>query len=219
MRYIFKKKTLMLLICFILIACNKETKKNNNLFMVARPFNVVNDTVLRVVLINNTPNNYFITMDTKRMFDYSAFNYKINKSIIISPKIYCNGKRISLEGIGTIAKSIGIDYEKIKCIKKEVAQSDQFYLKYIQLKNGIFIKKRSSKNLIIPMSLRYKSCYFNYYYNLEKNKKYVLQLEYQMLRETTEKYVNKRSLDSVNKIGYEPYYEKIVSNKVPLILN
>ena len=217
MDFIFKKRIVLLLIILIAIACNKKLEERDDVLFLIEPYHVNKDTILKVMLINNTFNNYYITMDTNRTYNYSAFNYKINNSIILRPIVKCDDELISVKGKGFMQKTIGIDKGKMECIKREVVQSDTFYKDYIILKNAVFLKSKSSKYIEIPFHLKYKSCYFTYHYDLEKGKKYELQLEYQMLKETTEKQIHKSKLDSVRKIGFVPYYEKIVSNKASLI--
>ncbi|WP_044032275.1 hypothetical protein [Flavobacterium branchiophilum] len=219
MKLIINKRIIMLLLGLTIIACDKKTTIKNNVFFLVEPFNVVNDSVLKVLLINNTANNYFITLDTTRTYDYPDFNPKTNSSFILKPFIYNEDKLIYMKGEGTVQKTIGIDKGKMECIKKEISQSDAFYKDYILLKNAIFIKKKSSRYLEIPFFLSHKLGVFTYHYDLEKGKKYELQLEYQMLKEITEVRISKGKIDTLQELGYAPYYEKIVSNKVSLIFD
>jgi len=219
MDFILKKIVALILISITLLACNnKKIEEKHNVLFLIESFDANKDSIIKVMLINNTNNNYYITMDTNRTYDYSAFNYKINNSIILRPFVYNEDKLISTIGKGFTQKTIGIDRGKMKCIESEVNQSDAFYKDYIMLKNAVFIKRKSSRYMEIPFHLKYKSCYFTYNYDLEKNKQYELRLEYQMIKETIEKSVIKSKLDSVRKLGFTPYYEKIISNRVPIII-
>ncbi|MFV5686547.1 hypothetical protein ACM55I_14005 [Flavobacterium sp. GB2R13] len=205
-----KRILLLLLLGLTIIACDKKTEKKRDVFFLVEPFSAVSDSVLKIMLINNTANNYFITLDTTRAYDYPDFNPKTNSSFILKPFVYNDDKLIYMIGEGAVQKTMDTE--------KGIAQSDAFYKDYITLKNAIFLKKKSSRYIEIPFLLSHKLGIFTYHYDLEKGKKYQLQLEYQMLKETTEKRITKSKLDSLQELGYTPYYEKIVSNKVPLII-
>lgn len=216
MKAIIKKFILLLLIFVFSISCKKQSENLQDIFIIVDNYNISKDTILKVMLINQSKTNYFITMDTCRTYDYSNFNFKTNSSIILKPVIYDNGELVHSNGKGFIQKTTEIDKDKRDCVKREVTLSDDFHKNYLILKNAVFLKNKSSKYIEIPFQLKHESCYFTYDYNLEKGKKYELQLEYKMLKETTEKGIPKIKLDSVQKLGYFPYYSKIVSNKISI---
>lgn len=214
MKPIIKKFFLLILLYMFSISCRHKIEIPQDVFIFADDYNISKDTILKIMLINKSKTNYFITLDTCRTYDYSNFNYKINSSIILKPVIYDNGELVHINGRGFIQKTKEINKDKMDCINKEVFQSEVFYKDYIVLKNAIFLKNNCSKYIEVPFQLKHKSCYFTYDYNLEKGKKYELQLEYKMIKEITEKEISKIKLDSVHKLGYNPYYGKIVSNKI-----
>lgn len=214
----FKRWILGLIVSLITLACDKKSELKSDVLFLVEPFHAEKDSVLKIRLINNSSSNYYITMDTNRTYNYSAFNDKLNNSIILRPSVYNNGKLIALKSEGFVRKTIGIDKYKMECISEEVKKSDKFYKDYVMMKNAIVVKSKSSKYMEIPFLLNFKTCYYTYNYDIEKGEKYELQLEYQMSKETTEKWISKSKVDSLNKLSYAPYYKKIISNKIFLIL-
>ncbi len=220
MQTILKKCLLSLLIVSLSISCkNKKTVKQDILFSV-ESFHVNSDTILRVKLINTTNTNYFITLCRNRTYGFGLFNPEFNNSIIARPFVYENNKLIFPKLEGGVYKTKNISKGEEEWLKKESVKADSFLKDYRSLKNAIFLKKKTIKYVELPFKLKYPHTYnLMNRYVLEKDKLYEFHLEYQMCKTITEKEVKKRSLDSVQKIGFAPYYEKIISNKVPLIID
>lgn len=219
MKSIINKIVFLMMVVSLLISCHEKKEEiRQDVFILAESFHVATDTVLKIMLINRTNKNYFITLDTNRVYGYGKFNHEINNSIILKPLLYENNKRIYPKLEGAVYKVESINKSEEDWVKKEFAKSDAFMKGYVVLKNALFLKKKSAKYLELPFKLKYPHTYnLTNYYDLEKGKKYDLRLEYQMVKTTTQKNVSKRKLDSLLKLGHSPYYEKIVSNKVPLI--
>jgi hypothetical protein len=57
------------------------------------------------------------------------------------------------------------------------------------------------------------------YYKLNDNEKYKCEIEYSIKKDFISKRFSNRVIDSVKKKGYKFFTGKLVSNKVPLILN
>ena len=60
-------------------------------------------------------------------------------------------------------------------------------------------------------------CFIDYE-NFE-NGQYDFYLSYQMNPESIDKYLSKEILDELKTKGYEPYFGKIESNRVPLVID
>jgi hypothetical protein len=207
---------LSIFIIIITISCNNV---KDNVSFTLQPYKV-KDSILNVIIKNNTNDDYFLTLDTNRTYGYSFFNYKINNSVIITPKVYENDRFIYPKLEGGIYKKEFFDRNEEIWNKKEIILADNFLADFVLLKNKIMLKRGESKFLKIPFKLIYPYNYnLNNKYFLEKGKKYELQIEYQMQKAITEKNISKIKLDSIEKLGYLPYYEKITSNKVPIIID
>ena len=215
MRITLKKTTLLLSILLLLLACNRKIEKSEDVFFLIEPFDSKQDSTLKVLLINNSYDNYFLTIDTTQAYNNPFFNYIINNSIIAKPILLDGNDTISLIGISyTPKRLIGHSHDESRI--KEKQKSENFYKNYIALDNAIFLKSKSSKYFEIPFQLRYKAGNWYYHYDVEDGEKYVLQLEYQMRKVATEENVLKSRLDSVQLLNFEPYYKKVLSNKVEL---
>jgi hypothetical protein len=221
MNVITNKSVLFILAVSLFISCHKKKDDMKpDIFILSEPFHMAKDTSLKVMLINNTSKNYFVTLDTTRTYDYSDFNPKTNSSFILKPLIFENDNFIYPELEGGVYKMDCINKGEEEWYKKESMKAETFLKDYVSLKNAIFLKRKSAKYLEFPFKLKYPYSYFlTNHYVLKKGKEYELQLEYQMLKEITEKLVKKNSLDSVKKLGYMPYYGKVTSNKVPIIID
>ena len=210
-----KNTSLLISLLLLLLSCNKKTQNPDDVFFLIEAFHNNRDSTLKVLLINNSHDNYFFTMDTNRSYDYRNFTPAFNNSIILKPIILNGRDTVQLRGINIPMKKIeGVSKHEFG--QKEVQKSDTYYKKYIALENAIFLKAKSSKYFEIPFQLKYRSGIWNYNYEVEYGENYELQLEYQMRKTVTEENVSRRSLDSVKSLNFEPYYKKVLSNKVAL---
>ena len=217
MSFIFKKYFLIVpFLSVLLINCGNKSKINDNIVMVLDDFYPQKDSVLHLKVINNSNENYYITLDTNRTYDYGAFNSKRNNSVILKTLVYSNGELQSLKGERYVSKRTGAG--KSTCIGQEIEKSDHFYKNYISLKNAVFLKSKSSTVLALPFSLSYKTCFTSNHYDLKKEQKNELKVQYSMLKEILEKDVSAKTRDSLEKKGYKPYYQVMVSNKAAIFL-
>lgn len=218
MRGILNQFFLLMLMFFSLVSCDNKKNRQEVVCFVLEPFDIERDTVLRVKLINNTNNNYFITLSNSRTYGFSFFNYEINNSVIARPVIYENSDNILFPKLeGGVYKMNGISNGKEEWLKNENLTAELFLKDYKSLKNAVFLKENSISYLELPFKLKYPHTYdLVNHYVFEKDKRYTMQLIYKMSKSITEKLVKKRSIDSVKVLGYLPYYDQIVSNEVSL---
>jgi|GEM_PF-2955674 len=213
-----KKVKLLISVIILNLALSCDSSVQENISLRIDPYRD-KDSALNVIIKNNTDTDYFLTLDTNRVYGYSFGNYKLNKSVLVSCKIYENDKLIQPKLDGGIYKKEFFDRKEEQWNQNEINVANNFLEDYILLKNKIIIKKGEIKFLKIPFSLTYPYNYnLSNKYILEKGKKYELQIEYQMQKNITEKLIEKTKLDSIIKLGYLPYYDKITSNKVPIII-
>ncbi|QSB25549.1 hypothetical protein [Flavobacterium sp. CLA17] len=212
MDFNLKTCSIALFLSLLMISCDNKLQINNNVLFIVENFHAHKDSVLNIKIINNSNSNYYITLDTNRAYNYSAFNNKLNSNIILKSLIYSGGTLIPLRGERFVSKAIR--RKKNKCIDAEIVQSDKFYKNYKTLKNAVFLKRKSSRIITIPFSLKFNTCFSSYHYDIKKNKKNELKIEYKMLKEILENDVAVKTRDSLERKGYFPYYQTIVSNKV-----
>ncbi|WP_125723659.1 hypothetical protein [Flavobacterium ustbae] len=210
------KLLIILFFSLLFISCDNKLQNVDDVQFAIEDFYAGKDSVLNIRLINNSHKNYYITLDTNRTYNYSAFNEKFNKSVILKPLIYNDGKLVSLKGERFVSKTIGT--RKNKCIEDELIKSDEFYKNYVTLKNAIFLKSKTSRVVTIPFSLNFKTCFSTNRYDLKKLKKNELKIEFKMTKEILENDVPIRKRDSLKKKGFIPYYQTIVSNTAKIFL-
>lgn len=163
----------------------------------------INDNMISMRIVNNSDSNYFITLDTTRSYKYDSFNDEINNCIILKTNMYDdNGHLIGLRGNGYIHKPIQADKNLYDCFKKDSDEARKKFKKFVTLENAIIVGKRSVVHLKVPFKIRYQSCNFNYFYPLEKNRKYFLEVEYKMIDSTIVKNIAMNKLDSIQKLKF-----------------
>ncbi|MBZ4035494.1 hypothetical protein K6T82_12000 [Flavobacterium sp. 17A] len=199
----------------LIISCDHKRTTNEDVLFIVEDFNAVKDSVLKIKLVNNSDRNYYITLDTTRTYNYSGFNEGLNSSIILKPFIYNQDEPVPLRGESFVNKTTAP--RKDGCIESEVVKSNRFYKDYITLKNAILLKSNSSKILTIPFSLKFKTCFSSYHYDLKRQKNNEFILEYKMSQKTLESHVDPKTRDSLIKKGYYPYYDAIVSNEANIV--
>lgn len=210
------KLLIILFFSLLFISCDNKLQNVDDVQFAIEDFYAGKDSVLNIRLINNSHKNYYITLDTNRTYNYSGFNEKFNKSVILKPLIYNDGKLVLLKGERFVSKTIGTG--KNKCIEDELIKSDEFYKNYLTLKNAIFLKSKTSRGITIPFSLNFKTCFSTNHYDLEKHKNNEVKIEFKMTKEILENDVPIRKRDSLKKKGFVPYYKTIVSNKAKIFL-
>lgn len=200
----------------MLTSCFDRSKSNDDVIILLEDFYAQKDSVLNLKLINNSKNNYYITLDTTRTYNYGSFNSKLNNSVVLKLFVYGNGEPVPVKGERFVSKTV--KEGKNKCIDQEITQSDNFYKNYITLQNAVFLKSESSKVLTIPFSLKFKTCFAANHYDLIKGDRNEIKVEYRMQKEILEKYVPVKTRDSLENRGYIPNYQLIVSNRADIFL-
>ncbi len=161
-----KNTPLLISLLLLMLSCNKKTQNPDDVFFLIEPFHSNRDSTLKVLLINNSHENYFFSMDTNRFYDYPDFTPAFNNSIILKPIILNGRDTVQMRGINIAMKKIeGVSNNEFG--QKETQKSDAFYKKYIALENAIFIEAKSSKYFEVPFQLKYRSGIWNYNYELE----------------------------------------------------
>lgn len=197
------------LLSLLIIAVFITSSKNNNNdleYFISNKF-VKDSTDVVVTLKNNSSRNYYLLLDTLQFNDdYDKFN--LSKSIMWSTLKISDVKgehpRLQIE-----------DYD---------CQSDSLYRKKKGISTKSFLKINTRESITFKVPFKIKTSINNYYwqkYLLEQpiNKSYYkIYFESLPVEEWESQNSFKVAQDSLRKMGYELYNNKISSNEVPLIV-
>ena len=151
------------------------------------------------------------------MYDYLTLNNTVNNTIHLKPKIFSDKDTVSLKIEFYINKLINNNKINPDCILKERYHTQKIMNSIKKLNNIIIVKKNSFFKFKIPFNTNFYNCNRKYSYSIKFGKKYYFQIEYKMDEKLINKIVDKSQLLKLIEKGYFPYYEKIVSNKTPLL--
>ncbi len=185
-----------------------------------------------IELKNNTKDSYCFIVDTL-FYSKDRFTYDGN---FHNPIVFLwdnHGKEIP---IIKEVKNHGYTNDSIHLLNKEGTNFlskksdtlivDEFKMYYNVYKNGFVstlniykIEPGKSLQLKIPFNLvvKYLKDNVHEYYKINKTKKYKGRIEYLIQRKYIEKYISKKTIDSLENKGYKFFTGKLCSNKVPLI--
>ena len=179
---------------------------------------IISDSYLKdsklvdVELKNNTKYNYCFVIDTTYERSEPDFNQTIQNPIVI---LYdSNMKEVDILLIKIEPDDLPIDssfaFTKIKEFKPWVSPV-----------KVICIKAKKSIYLKIPFDLviKYKNLESSGIYQINRKKKYFGRIEYMIKQEYIDKYIPQQMIDSLKNKGYKFFTGKLVSNKVPLVLD
>lgn len=91
MDFSFKKRLITLFLCLLLLSCDNKRSTKIDVLFVLEDFQIEEDSSLSIKLINNS-DNYYVTLDTNRTYNYAAFDHKRNNSVILKPLVYSDGR-------------------------------------------------------------------------------------------------------------------------------
>lgn len=211
------KKLVLLIFALLSLNCSKKTNNNQNVFFEIETIKINSLDSLTIKLVNETNKNYFIILDTSRMYDYLTLNNTVNNTIHLKPKIFSDKDTVSLKIEFYINKLINNNKINPDCILKERYHTQKIMNSIKKLNNIIIVKKNSFFKFKIPFNTNFYNCNRKYSYSIKFGKKYYFQIEYKMDEKLINKIVDKSQLLKLIEKGYFPYYEKIVSNKTPLL--
>lgn len=185
-----------------------------------------------VVFKNNSKYKYCVIIDTL-FYSKSKFSYDGN---FHNPILFLYSKKGIEVPIIMEVKDSGFQYDSINFISEKgsflrkkadtlLIDENKMYSKLN--KNGFVntltiykIESGKSLQLRIPFNLvvKYLKNNLHEYYEMDKAKKYNGRIEYLIKQEYIEKYIPKEKIDLLKKTGYKIFTGKLISNKVPLII-
>lgn len=212
------KKTVLLIFVVLSLNCNKKINNIQNIVFEIENIKINSEDILTIKIVNETNKNYFIILDTSRIYDYLTLNYKINNSILLKPKLFSDKDSIRLKIEFYMNKLVNKNISDLDCIQEERLHTLKIMNSIKKLSNIIIVNENSVFKFKIPFNSNFYDCSRQYSYPFRKGEKYYLQLEYKMDEKFINKIVDKTQLIKLSKKGFNPYFEKIVSNKVPIII-
>lgn len=187
---------------------------------------------VNIVFKNNTKYKHCVIIDTL-FYSKNKFSYDGN---FHNPVLFLYNKKGIEVPIIREVKNSGFQYDSINLINEKgsflIKKADTLLIDenkmYSELnKNGFIntltiykIESGKSLQLRIPFNLivKYLKDNVHEYYKMDKSKKYYGQIEYLIRQEYIEKYISKEKIDLLKKTGYKIFTGKLVSNKVPFII-
>jgi len=211
-------KKFLLLIVFL--GCNK---KNEDLSLVLKNEEVTQNSICEFEISNLSNSDYFLPLSNLD-FENNSVEKSLYNSIFIQP-IFSDesGNVINPKVNNAMVKHSNESGKKyFDCIDLELEKYDTHISNFKFLEENIKISKKNIivfKQNISNLNTVYCNLFINSRYHFKKEKTYFVHFEYQLDKEYFESKVDKRSLIKMNKLGYKPYFGKLISNKVPFIVN
>jgi hypothetical protein len=171
---------------------------------------------LQIEFCNNTNQNIFFTFSTTSEYDSQngLIPEELQKNQTLHKKIYTKDKEFYNEAYFAFP-NIKYSSTRIRDSLESVFEKKRLlYLAEIyNLNKVVYLKKRESKLVIMPLNLFFNDRRHYFFYRFIKGEKYTIQFEYCMNKAIFEKYTNPTKVDSLKKDGFVPYFEKIISNR------
>ena len=211
------KKLLFLL---VFIGCNK---KNEDLNLVLKNKELTQNSICEFEITNLSNSDYFLPLSNSD-FENNSIEKSLYNSIFIQP-IFSDetGNVINPKVNNAIVKHSKESGDKyFTCVELELKKFNS-HIKNIQyLKENIKISAQKNvtfKQNILNFNQTYCNLFINSRYDFKKGKRYFIHFEYQLDKEYFYSKVDKKALIKIEKLGYKPYFGKLISNKVPFIGN
>lgn len=211
-------KTIIYTLVFLLFNC--KTVKTKEINLVLTNTSVNKKTIIKFEIENLSNLNYFLPL-SKLDFENNFDDKNLYNSIFLQP-VFSNakGEVIKANNSKVIVKPLVVSKSRDSLFFKKIELFDK-HVKNLLLLNQ-FVKLDKNKHIFFEQdimnfdeisifSLSKKR------YEFIKGQKYFVHFEYQLDKEYFLSKVDKKALNRLKIEGYEPYFGKLVSNKVPFI--
>ncbi len=203
----------------LLFSCTDKRVNNSDVVFEIQNKELFRTNILKVKIINKSKKDYFICLDTTTTYFSLGLNYKINELIHPRPMFYCNDEVIDIgyPSLNSIIKPMTLDTAQSNCFKRNIQHSQEVLKDLSKLKKILLLKSNSSIMLKLPFNNGITWCNKRYTYLHEKGN-FEIQFKYKMDKKYFSQIVDKKLILELENQNIKPYYEEIVSNKVPYIL-
>lgn len=183
--------------------------------MIITDLGVKNNSFINVSLYNNTKKNIYFPLDTSSLGEDIEFFSGVDEERFFL--VMKNIQQIAdSKWIPIIAPCDEFDY--IGTVSDKWNEK----IKNLEVEDMVLLKKGDSTSFKIPFKLhheRIKDCYYEYVdYKNFKNGEYQVYLSYNLISKFERTFLKPSLINSLNKLGYEIYDGKLISNKVPLLV-
>ena len=204
-----------ILILLILVSCLSNKSMQNSkegLILEITSKDIKFSNKLMITLRNETSKDYYLLMDTLSFTNKQApFN--------ASTHLYFG----SINIFDDLNNEILMEYVDDGCYDKNYYKEALKGPKKLSTKNVLKIMANKTISFSTPFNLKTvvgNDCWYRYQTQLMKPElKYNVSFQYIEPNDYVKSVLPKSALDSLKQMGYQLYDKKIVSNKVPLIIN
>ncbi|SFJ76596.1 hypothetical protein [Myroides guanonis] len=201
-------------IVFVMLSNLAFAQNKEVVFEIQNSF-VQDSLMVAVKITNNTDKDIWLPIDTstlaydQTMSDRYTRDFFTISQIIFDKKL---NKDVGVQGVEGSDYFFTFGY---------LAWDDRMKNKTIE--DIVLIPKGQSKILSLYFYFYHRLNSLDYFcfidYENFENGQYDFYLSYQMNPESIDKYLSKEILDELKAKGYEPYFGKIESNRVPLVID
>lgn len=212
-------KTIIYALIFLMLNCKTLETKEINLVLTNESVN--KNAVIKFKLDNFSNVNYFLPL-SKLDFESNFDDEELYNSIFLQPVFSDeNGVVVEANNSKVIVKPMDRSNYNESLIFKKIETSDKHNKNLILLNQIVKLEKYKHTffkqdilkyDEISVLSTSKKRYYF------QKGKKYFIHFEYKLDKEYFLSKVDRKTLNKLQIEGYEPYFEKLVSNKVPFVV-
>ena len=204
--------------------------QNHKIICVLNEKSIKNNMFVEIEIKNQTKVNYCIVIDTLYLVNRFAHEDTFqNPLIFLENKNKKNIDIIKITnthcGFDSITPEKKIFFTKMSgdtlLVNERVILKKLFKNGYKSSLNIYQIKSMSNLKLKIPFNLfiRHTKNDELESYDIRKNENYTGKIKYRIQKEYIDKYIPQQTIDSLKNKGYKFFMGKLVSNKVPLVLN
>lgn len=197
-------------------------QKTEKINLVLTNKNVNKNSVIKFKLDNFSNVNYFLPLSGFD-FENNFYEKKLYSSIFLQPVFSNEDGEVILPKNNRVlvkhTKESGNLY--FECLENEIKKSDNHFKRFNNLSQHFKIKSNSTTLFSQKIfNFNFINCNFlnTKAYDFLQNKKYFIHFEYQLNKEYYYSKVYKKSRDKLEKQGYQPYFERLISNKVPFVV-
>ncbi|KIA99730.1 hypothetical protein OA88_19485 [Flavobacterium sp. JRM] len=226
------KKLFLLIIFLFCLPIYSQVKPQSHLNFKILNTIVKDGEMITFQISNNSNIAYCFVIDTNyysRDFYPNRINFKNPKIVLYDNDGNIRGMNVQIKDHISINDSIKKDTNETTFLsrKGDTLLIDEFKLYSDLYKNGFVstlmiytVKPKQSLKLRIPFNLvtKYLKDGVHEYYEIDNSKKYNARIEYMIKREYIEKYISKKTIESLENKGYKFFIGNLKSNNVPLKL-
>lgn len=205
----------------LFISCGLKNDDHIDLIVVNKSLTI--NQMVNFEIHNKSSQNYFLPLSDLK-YENNSNDYYLYNSIFIQPILYeLNGKLLKQKNNNSLIKHTKKSFQrKSTCIDIEINKAERHRYNLVNINKIIKIKSNSTSHFNQDIqNFNSISCndFLKSRYDLTKGKKYLIQFEYTLDKKYYLELVNKNTLSKLKSENYQPYFGRILSNKIILNYN